>query len=419
MASLFLFLVCSSFCFSPENACPKEISLMTICAPLCRSFTANTLNSHTQANTLTTISHSPLMISSAVDSTTPHQPARLTKAERRRVTVDVYDADYTAVFLGVPRERVAHIPHREKADRGKPLLQCGVYEATKSCPQADSCPLVHADLSGLQPQHIHVNYAWKSVNDIPYDCMPAVEGSSSFEVFAPNNRPPMRVIDRQAILTTRGSLAAAPGQELSQCAHFYFNRMCNRGKNCLYIHAACIDPNAAVKQLAPTPEAIGPSNDDQYSQKDASFLDDTSAPCTPALSRIHSSVASPCCRYRSPAFVASNSLPLSPSLSASLKARSSPEDNFRPSSVLSLPLSSVPSSAPTSGQYNDADIAAILAQSPSDLDALGTSTNSSATTPKVTPKCIEKLDLVRGRVVYFECDTMTPSQFRHNPYSQW
>jgi hypothetical protein len=359
----------------------------------------------------------------AVETTSPaasHPSVRLTKAERRRMTVDVYDADYTAVFLGVPRDRVAHLPQREKADRGKPLLQCGVYEAIKSCPQADLCPCVHADLSGLQPQHIHVNYAWKSVEQIPYDCMPVCgeDQDSAFEVFAPNNRPPMKLVDRQAILATRGSLAAVAGQELSQCAHFYFNRMCNRGKNCLYIHVAHIDPAAADRQLAPTPDAIGPTNDEPCSQTGAE--DESASPCTPALSRVQSSRASPCCRHQNPAgFAPSSAAPLSPALSSSLKSRASPDD-FRPASVLSLPLSSAAPSAPTSGQYSDADISAILAQYPCDLDTVAAScAHSAATTPKTGPKCLERLDLVRGRVVYYERDTMTPSQFRHNPYSQW
>ncbi|CUF39474.1 Hypothetical protein, putative [Bodo saltans] len=358
------------------------------------------------------------MSSPAVETVSnAHHAVRLTKAERRRMTVDVYDADYTAVFLGVPRDRVSHLPQREKADRGKPLLQCGVFQSTSSCPQADSCPHVHADLTGLQPQHIHVNYAWKSVQDIPYECMCQDSHDNTFEVFAPNNRPPVKLVERQAILTTRGSLAAVAGQELSQCAHFYFNRMCNRGKNCLYIHVAHIDPEAADKQLAPTPDAIGPGVDEHPSSQ----KEELSTPCTPALSRVQSSVASPCCRYQAATgFSPSNAVaPLSPALSASLKIRGSPDDSFRPASVLSLPVSSAAPSAPSSGQYNDADISAILAQYPSDLDTLAVSTHSSATTPKAGPKCLEKLDLVRGRVVYYERDTMTPSQFRHNPYAQW
>ncbi len=338
---------------------------------------------------------------------------RISKAERRRMTIDVYDSDYTSVYLGVPRDRTCHVPQREKADRGKPLLQCAIFEASRACPKESACPFVHADLSGLQPQRIHVNYAWRSVTDIPYEIMPAAEGlPEAIEVLAPNNRPPLQLVQRQAILSTRGSQAAAPGQVLSQCAHFYFNLMCNRGERCLYVHVAHVDPAATAKQLAPTPAAIGPNETD-----DAAPSNRTSQPCSPGMSRAQSVTASPCCRFQ-PGFTATFG-PLSPALNASpmhnrysIASPMDDGDNCRPASAISLPMSSAPPSAPTSGNYNDMDLAAFLAQCPSDLDV------SVSATPKPA-KCLEKVDHARSRVVYFEPVTMTSSQFRHNPYSHW
>eukprot|EP00331_Platyophrya_macrostoma_P030333 CAMPEP_0176446468 /NCGR_PEP_ID=MMETSP0127-20121128/24348_1 /TAXON_ID=938130 /ORGANISM="Platyophrya macrostoma, Strain WH" /LENGTH=258 /DNA_ID=CAMNT_0017832517 /DNA_START=74 /DNA_END=852 /DNA_ORIENTATION=- len=47
----------------------------------------------------------------------------------------------------------------------------------------------------------------------------------------------------EQILVTQGALNEDPAAgPLSHCAHYYFNRMCNRGERCNFIHAVHVDP---------------------------------------------------------------------------------------------------------------------------------------------------------------------------------
>lgn len=122
-----------------------------------------------------------------------------------------------------------------------------------SCGKGDSCKFVHADLSQCKNRPIHVNYSWKSIAAITYPCLPA---GDSLSVLAPNERQPAEDVPSERILLTRG--ATGKKGRMSRCAHYYFNRMCNRGAQCNFIHVAHIDPTAGEWQKAPAPTTVTP-----------------------------------------------------------------------------------------------------------------------------------------------------------------
>eukprot|EP00331_Platyophrya_macrostoma_P024929 CAMPEP_0176445714 /NCGR_PEP_ID=MMETSP0127-20121128/23880_1 /TAXON_ID=938130 /ORGANISM="Platyophrya macrostoma, Strain WH" /LENGTH=279 /DNA_ID=CAMNT_0017831581 /DNA_START=177 /DNA_END=1016 /DNA_ORIENTATION=- len=159
----------------------------------------------------------------------------------QRTSVEVVDADFKFV-AEVPVSQIAHRPSaRLNVSR---LLFCRNYRPFEagSCSMGDGCKFVHADvdLETLESRPIHVKYAWRSEELCMYRRLPA---GRVLSVTAPNNRPPVDEIPSEQILVTQGALNEDPAAgPLSHCAHYYFNRMCNRGERCNFIHAVHVDP---------------------------------------------------------------------------------------------------------------------------------------------------------------------------------
>lgn len=156
--------------------------------------------------------------------------------------VEVFDPEFKFV-KEVPASLVVHLPPaRLNITR---LVFCRHYKPGEpySCSMNDGCKFVHADVDPetLDAHPIHVKYAWRHEDLCTYKRLPA---GAVVRVTAPNNRPPVEEIPSERILVTQGSLnhAEAVGP-LSHCAHYYFNRMCNRGEQCNFVHAVYVDEN--------------------------------------------------------------------------------------------------------------------------------------------------------------------------------
>lgn len=166
-------------------------------------------------------------------------------------TLSVHDPDFENLVT-IPLSHVHHLPpaHLEISR----LVLCRRYnanEGAESCPMGDSCKFVHADLASqnVHSKSIHVNYAWRSLEDVKFDRLPA---GDMLEVMAPNNRAPVQLLPSEYVLVTKGATTRHEHQgTLSYCAHYFFNRMCNRGDRCNFIHAALVDPTATEFQRAP------------------------------------------------------------------------------------------------------------------------------------------------------------------------
>jgi hypothetical protein len=170
--------------------------------------------------------------------------------------VEMYDPDFHHVISVAP-DKILHTPHPSLGVSR--LVLCRNFVAgspVSSCTKGDTCKFVHADILGAKKHPIHVNYAWKSWDSVTYPRLPAGE---TLVVFAPNERPPADDVPSERVLITRGSLMRKEHTgPLSHCAHYYFNRMCNRGERCNFIHAVIVDPNATELQRAPAPTTVAP-----------------------------------------------------------------------------------------------------------------------------------------------------------------
>ncbi|CAC9481391.1 conserved hypothetical protein [Leishmania infantum JPCM5] len=170
--------------------------------------------------------------------------------------VSVYDSDFETL-LSIPASQVLHRPNPALGVSRLVLCRKFNLENPQSCSKGDMCKFVHADIRKASRCSIHVNYAWRSLALCTYPRLPA---GDEVTVLAPNERSPSEVIPSERILVTRGSTNwrehTAP---LSHCAHYYFNRMCNRGKRCNFIHSVHVDPNVQGDfKHAPAPRAVAP-----------------------------------------------------------------------------------------------------------------------------------------------------------------
>jgi len=138
------------------------------------------------------------------------------------------------------------------------------------------CKFVHADVTGAPTHDIHVNYAWRSLDEVTYERYPPGE---ILHVAPPNSKITGDVMDAQLALKTKA--LQSHRRPLSHCAHYYFNRTCNLGSECRFIHAVFIDPKAKEHQRAPAPAQLGREHHHhQYRQLRANStaaVDETSA----------------------------------------------------------------------------------------------------------------------------------------------
>jgi len=158
---------------------------------------------------------------------------------------------------------------------------CRNYYVEGDCPKGRSCKFVHADVNhkDVKSAPIHVNYAWRSMDLCTY---PTLEAGSFVNVLLTNNRLPSEQIPTERILMTIGSLSAVNGEAAQHCAHYHFNRICNRGEKCHFIHAVYVDPNAADLQKAPPPRQTAAYEEEEEEHVEAATPIDYNAPAATA-----------------------------------------------------------------------------------------------------------------------------------------
>ena len=179
--------------------------------------------------------------------------AKLASTLPLSTAVDVFSHDFTVVYT-VPSHRVAHAPNVRVTPSSRLVLcrnslQSSSLTTASSedvCTMGDKCKFVHVsgDLGDLRSRMVHVNYIWHHQDDCLYEKLPP---GKVLPVSAPNNRPPVESIASEKVLVTRGALERLAQDAISvgsHCAHYYFCRMCTRGKDCGFIHVLHVDSNA-------------------------------------------------------------------------------------------------------------------------------------------------------------------------------
>jgi hypothetical protein len=176
-------------------------------------------------------------------------------------TTQVYAPGFTMV-LDIPTADVHHMPSHQNVSR---LVLCANYDArnpASSCAMHNRCKFVHANVARAREHSIHVNYAWRSLTDVTYERF--VSGQA-LHVAPPNSKVSSDVMDSDMALKTKA--LASKRRPLSHCAHYYFNRTCNLGAECQFVHAVFIDPSAKDHQRAPVPSQLGEGRELQLSKK--------------------------------------------------------------------------------------------------------------------------------------------------------
>jgi len=135
------------------------------------------------------------------------------------------------------------------------LVLCPKWDVdnpTDSCPLAQRCRHVHADIRGLSSFEVHINYAWRALKEVKYARhAPGV----LVEVAAPNSHSSIDVVDSGFLLLTKALDSSR--RPLTHCAHYYYNRQCNLGSQCRFVHAVFVDPAAGTLRRAPAPVQLG------------------------------------------------------------------------------------------------------------------------------------------------------------------
>jgi hypothetical protein len=188
----------------------------------------------------------------------PHAPFHQSqhqqpKPESTAETLQVAVLGDVEAYFSLPATRVHQMP--AKLLETETLVLCPYFNSRwplDSCPMGTACRLIHADTAGLKPTEVHVNIAWRSMDQVEY---PRHAAGETLHVAAPNSQNPTDIMDSSCVLVTKA--LSSKRRPLTHCAHYYFNRQCNLGADCRFVHAVFIDPNASFRRRAPAPVQLG------------------------------------------------------------------------------------------------------------------------------------------------------------------
>jgi len=175
-------------------------------------------------------------------------------APTENATQLVYTPNFSTV-LSIPTMDVLQLPHPSHDVRRYVL--CDTFDPARpesSCRMGRRCKFVHANTARARHHQVHVNYAWRQAEDVVY---PRFEAGVVYRVASPNSNVTTDLISSELMLKTR--VLESARHMLSHCAHYYYNRTCNLGADCHFVHAVYIDRNAKDHQRAPVPTQMGRS----------------------------------------------------------------------------------------------------------------------------------------------------------------
>jgi len=204
-----------------------------------------------------------------------HHQATTTFAAPQQQLINVYTSGFKTA-LKIHPSAVAHLPSVNPAY----YVLCSNYDAANpkspnSCRMGDSCKFVHADTSSAREHTVHVNFAWQSLESCTYERFPA---GKEMHVATPNCNVVVDVMDSCFVLKTKALQGAT---KLTHCAHYYFNRTCNLGPDCHFVHAVYVDPTAVPGQRAPVPSQMGDGREAQLSKRQREAAAASSVAATP------------------------------------------------------------------------------------------------------------------------------------------
>ena len=156
----------------------------------------------------------------------------------------------TSTLLAIPKTDVYHLPAEQKR-----LVLCEQFNPAaphSSCRNGRECRWVHADTSRATQKHIHVAWAWRSLEEVSYPLMRPGRALIIEQPTATRDEIPADAVDSGMILKTR-CVFDDPKRPASHCAHFYYGRECHLGPWCDFAHVVYVDETSEPGQRAPPP----------------------------------------------------------------------------------------------------------------------------------------------------------------------
>ena len=189
---------------------------------------------------------------------TVQKPSRQKKTQipLEQGSVQVVERNSSTLYI-IPKDDIYYIPMDAKR-----LVLCEYFDArdpVQSCRFGNECRWVHADTSRTVRKHIHVNWAWRSLEECKYPTLPA---GIKLNIREPpsTNSDIIDTVDSGYVLRTR-CVFDDPKRPAAHCAHFYYGRECHLGSLCDFAHVVYIDPNAWFGERAPPPCTFGRGRD--------------------------------------------------------------------------------------------------------------------------------------------------------------
>ena len=165
-------------------------------------------------------------------------------------------------LITVPHCQISHIPQlleTRKIDKGpiKHPILCDRFHPLNpaSCMKGKNCNRVHAVIRGCPRKSIHINWAWRSLEECTY---PRLQPGRTIHVQEPTSAKSgvVDIFDSGFALKTR-CVFDDPSRPAIHCAHFYYGRECHIAGRCDFAHIVYLNKNSEKLERAPPPCAYG------------------------------------------------------------------------------------------------------------------------------------------------------------------
>lgn len=165
-------------------------------------------------------------------------------------------------LITVPKEAISHMPpqhENRRSDKGpiKHPILCDRFHPLNphSCMKGKNCNRVHAVIRGCPRKPVHINWAWRSLEECTY---PRHAPGRRIEAREPLSAKSgvVDVFDSAFALKTR-CVFDDPSRPAIHCAHFYYGRECHVAGRCDFAHIVYLNANNEKLERAPPPCAYG------------------------------------------------------------------------------------------------------------------------------------------------------------------
>merc|ERR1711871_903583 len=161
-------------------------------------------------------------------------------------------------LITLDASQIYHMPQTDASnDRARHPILCERFHPAhpSGCMKGDACNRVHAVVRGCPRKPIHINWAWRQVEECQYERYPSGDIVKVREPVSAKSDI-VDAVDSGYIIKTR-CVFDDVNRPPTHCAHFYYGRECHLGANCDFAHVLYINAQAEKLERAPPPCAFG------------------------------------------------------------------------------------------------------------------------------------------------------------------